>query len=69
MPYSDAASEVIAARGEEIYQFLKDELESQCKGKVFVVDIETEDYKIADEDMEAIERLLAKHPNTIIYGV
>ena len=34
MPYSDATSEVIAARGEEIYQFLKDELESQCKGKV-----------------------------------
>lgn len=29
MLYSDDTSEIIAARGEEIYQFLRDELESQ----------------------------------------
>ena len=67
MSYSDATSEVIAARGEEIYQQYREELESQHKGLFFVVDIETENYEIADEDFEAIKRLLDKHPDAIIY--
>ena len=67
MPYSDETFEAIAARGEKIYQSLRDELESHHKGKIFVVDIETGDYEIADEDMEAIKRLLDKHPDAIIY--
>lgn len=53
MPYSGATSETIAARGEEIYQPLRDELESQHKGKIFVVDIETGNYEIDDEDLVA----------------
>ena len=53
MSYSDATSETIAARGEEIYQPLRDELESQYKGKIFVVDIETPNHEIDDEDLEA----------------
>ena len=44
MLYSDYPHWTIAARGEEIYRPLKDELESQHKGKIFVVDIETEIY-------------------------
>ena len=44
MSYSDATCETIAARGEEIYQPLRDELESQYRGEIFVVDIETEIY-------------------------
>ena len=69
MLYSDATSEVVTARGEEIYQPLRDELESQHIGKIFVVDIETEDYEIADEDMEATKRLLAKNPAPVTYGL
>ena len=69
MLYSDAISEVITARGEEIYQSLRDELEAQHKGKIFVVDIETEDYEIADEDLVATDRLLAKNPNAVTYGL
>ena len=69
MSYSDATSETIAARGEEIYQPLRDELESQYKGKIFVVDIETGNYEIDDEDLEATKRLLAKNPNAMTYGV
>ena len=69
MSYSDATSETIAARGEEIYQLLRDELESQYKGKVFVVDIETGNYEIADEDLEATDRLLAKNPDAVTYGL
>ena len=69
MPYSDATSKVIAARGEEIYQQYREELEVQHKGQFFVVDIETENYEIADEDLEATERLLAKNPKAMTYGV
>ena len=69
MPYSDYTSEAIVARGEEIYQQFRDELESQYKGQFFVVDIKTEDYEIADEDLVATERLLAKHPDAVTYGL
>lgn len=69
MLYSDDTSEIIAARGEEIYQFLRDELESQHKGKIFVVDIETGNYEIDDEDLVATDRLLAKNPNAVTYGL
>ena len=69
MPYSDETSETIAARGEEIYQPLRDDLESQYKGKIFVVDIETGNYEIDDEDLEATNRLLAKNPDAVTYGL
>lgn len=69
MPYSDESSEAIAARDEEIYQSLRDELESQYKGKVFVVDIETGNYEIDDEDLVATDRLLAKNPDAVTYGL
>ncbi len=39
MPYFDYTYEAIVARGEEIYQQFRDELESQYKGQFFVVDI------------------------------
>ena len=69
MLYSDATSEAIAARGEEIYHPLRDKLESQYKGKIFVVDIKTGNYEIADEDLEATKRLLAKNPDAVTDGL
>ena len=69
MSYSDATSETIAARGEEIYQQYREELEAQHKGRFFVVDIETENYEIADEDLEATDRLLAKNADAVTYGL
>ena len=69
MSYSDDTSDAIVTRGEEIYQQYREELESQYKGQFFVVDIETENYEIADEDMVATERLLAKNPEAMTYGL
>ena len=70
MSYSDATSEVIAARGEEIYQQqIRDKVDPKHKGKFLVLDVETGDYEIDAEDLVATDRLLAKHPNAIIYGV
>lgn len=70
MSYSDATSETIAARGEEIYQRqIRDKVDPKYKGMFLVLDIKTGNYEIADEDLVATDRLLAKHPNAIIYGV
>ena len=69
MSYSDDTSDAIVTRGEEIYQQYREELEPQYKGQFFVVDIETGNYEIADEDMVATERLLAKNPEAMTYGL
>ena len=69
MPYSDNPSDAIVTRGKQIYQQYSEELESQHKGKIFVVDIETGNYEIADEDLVATEHLLAKNPDAVTYGL
>ena len=70
MSYSDWTAEEIGARGEEIYQTqIRDKVDPKYKGKFLVLDIETGNYEIDAEDLVATDRLLAKHPNAIIYGV
>ena len=70
MPYPNYTPEVVTARGEEIYQQqIRHKVEPQHKGKFLVLDIETGDYEIDAEDLEATMRLLAKHPKAITYGV
>ena len=69
MPYSHAPSNALVTRGEEIYQQYREKLESQYKGKIFVADIETGNYEIADEDLVATEHLLAKNPDAVTYGL
>ena len=70
MSYSDWTAEEIGARGEEIYQQqIRDKVNPKYKGMFLVLDIETGDYEIADEDLEATKRLLAKNPKAMTYGV
>lgn len=66
----DNTYELIAARGEELYQIeIRDKVEAAHKGKFLVVDIDTGDYAIADEDLEATDLLLSKRPTATIYGL
>ena len=70
MPYSDWTAEEIGTRGEEIYQTqIRDKVDPKHKGMFLVLDIETGHYEIADEDLEATKRLLAKNPKAMTYGV
>ena len=70
MPYSDDTSEIIAARGEALYQQnIRNKVESMHKGKFLAIDIKTGDYAIADEDLAATDSLLAKHPDATVYGL
>ncbi len=67
MPCSDYTPETIVARGDAIYQQHRSEVEPHHNGKFWVVDIETGDYEIDDQDFVAASRLRAKHTNPVIY--
>lgn len=71
MPHPTLTAEEIARRGEEIYtRDLRARLETEeNRGKFLVIDIATEAYEINREDLAATEQLLARHPNTITYGL
>lgn len=68
MPYSDYTTETIGARGKSIYhQRLQEAVEPNHNGKFVAIDIETEDYEIDANGTVAVTRLLAKHPDAVIY--
>ncbi len=70
MSYTNYTSQEIASRGEAIYaQQIREKLDPQHKGKFLVIDIETGEYEINADDLIATKQLLAKHPNTVIYGL
>ena len=67
MRYSNNTTETTATRGKTIYQQLRDKVEPYHNGKFLAIDIETEDYEIDANGTVAITRLLAKHPDAVIY--
>ena len=70
MPYSDHSPEDVEARGEEIYEReIRKKVEADNKGKFVVIDIETGEYEVDSDDLEATKRALAKRPDAVLYGV
>jgi hypothetical protein len=70
MRHSTLSSEEIGRRGQEIYeQKLRPLVETEKNiGKVVSIDVETGDYEIDDDLIKAGDRLLARHPNAVLYG-
>lgn len=69
MPYPGHTTEEVARRGREIYEErIRSELGTEAEGKFVVIDIESGDYEVADEDIEASERLLKRRPGAMLYG-
>ncbi len=69
MPYPGHTTEEVAQRGREIYaRRIRREVEPEHEGRFLVVDVTTGDYEIADEDLEASERLLKRRPDALLYG-
>ncbi len=66
---TDYPSGTVTARGEAIYQKLQNEVERHHNGEFLVIDIQTEDYEIDVRSTAAINRLLSKHPDAVIYLV
>lgn len=70
MSYAKYAPEEVEARGEEIYhQQIRPQVEAGNKGKFVVIDIETGEFEVDDDDLQATKRALAKRPEAVLYGV
>jgi hypothetical protein len=60
----------IGRRGEAIYeQRLRAVLEEGNRGKVLVIDIETGDYELGDDELILARRLRSKNPDAALYGM
>jgi hypothetical protein len=60
----------IVARGKEIYEhLLRAKLEPQNVGKFLVIDIETGEYEIDEDDLAASKRASRKKPGAPRYGL
>ena len=60
----------VEARGKAIYAAqIGKRVEADHKGKFLVIDIETGDYEMDADDLQATLRALAKRPVAILYGL
>ena len=70
MPHPQYSANEIAERGEALYrQRIAGELHEADRGKFCVIDIETGEYEVDDDDLTATERVLANRPDAVTYGV
>jgi hypothetical protein len=70
MSYPNYKPEEVESRGEAIYAAqVRPKVETGNKGMYVVIDIETEDYVVDDDDLRATKRMLANKPNAILYGL
>lgn len=70
MPYANYTTEEVAARGEAIYaEQLRGLVEAGNNGKFLVLDIETGDYEIDADDLQATLRMLSRRPAAVLYGL
>jgi hypothetical protein len=70
MPYAKYSPQEVETRGEEIYERqIRRQVEQGNKGRFVVIDIETGQFEIDDDDLAATQRLLAKRPKAVLYGL
>ncbi len=70
MPYTKYTPQEVESRGEAMYvRQIRNKVDPQHKGLFLVIDIETGDYEIDEDDLVATQQLLATHPNAVIYGL
>ena len=66
MPAEGYTIDEVCDRGEQIYEEqIKPLVEPQENGKFIVIDIESGDYEIDDEEIDASQRLKERRPNSI----
>ena len=70
MPYTKYTPEEVESRGEAICERqIRPKVEPQHKGEFLVVDVETGQYEIDGDDLNATKRALAKRPDAVLYGL
>ena len=70
MPHPRYSSHEITERGRKLYdEQLRAQVTPGNMGKFLVIDIETGEYEIDQEELAAIGRAKAKHPDAPLYMV
>lgn len=68
MSHPRYTSEEIERRGQALYdQQIRTKVESAHKGKFLVLDIDTGDYELDVDELAALKRAKAKHPDAALY--
>ena len=68
MPHLRYSSDEIAKRGQALYERdIRASLDPGDRGKFLVLDIETGDYELDIDDLAAVKRARAKHPEAAFY--
>ena len=69
MTTSKYSIDEVCDRGEQIYaERIKALVEPQENGRFIVIDIESGDYEVADEGMDASRRLRERRPDSVRFG-
>jgi hypothetical protein len=70
MPRTQYSNEEIARIANEIYRRdIRPKVMPQHKGKFLILDIESGDYEIDEDDLTAEERLRARRPDGPFFGI
>jgi hypothetical protein len=70
MPNPENARDDFANRGQEFYErHVRPRVEPGNDGRFCVMDIESGDFEVDDDDLSATERLLERHPGAMTYDV
>jgi len=68
MPRTQYTNEEIGQLAEQIYRrSIRDKVMPQHKGKFLIVDIESGDYEIDEDDLAAEDRLQARRPDGVFF--
>ena len=59
----------LVAKGEEVYQRVKEKLEPEQRGKIVAIEVESGDYFLGGSVIEAGKKARKKHPNKLFYFV
>ena len=70
MPQIPYTNEEIAHRGNQLYQqTIRNQVLPYHKGKFLVLDIESGDYEVDEDDLSAEEALRLRRPAGILFGL
>ena len=58
----------IATVGRALYEGLRSEMEASHWGRMVVLDVNTGDYEVADDDLTATLRLKERNPDAVTWG-
>jgi hypothetical protein len=70
MAYANYSPHQVESRAREIYERqLRAKIEAGNHGKFVVIDVDSADYDVDADDLEATKRLLGRRPDAVIFGL